>query len=188
MAKTGDTIENPLSGERITFEETGVETGGRYLAARIVLAPKGVGPPEHVHPRIEEQFRVVSGALSTRLAGREHTYGPGEQFVVPPGTAHRWWNETSEPVVIQARVSPALPLDRFLENVFAMVQMGHTDARGLPGPLRMSRVLPRYWDVLYLASPPLPIQKALMAILGIVARILGYPSEYPYPYPESGTQ
>jgi hypothetical protein len=46
----------------------------------------------------------------------------------------------------------------------------------------MSRVLPRFWDVLYLASPPLPIQKGTMAVLSTVARFLGYPSEYPYPY------
>jgi len=182
MARAGDTIENPLSGERITFEETGAETDGQYLAAKVHLAPKGVGPPEHVHPRIEEQFRVVSGTLSTRVAGRQQTYTPGQQFTVPPGTPHRWWNETSEEVVIETRVSPALPLDRFLENVFAMVQMGYSDARGLPGPLRMSRVLPRFWNVLYLASPPLPIQKATMGVFGVVARMLGYPSEYPYPY------
>ena len=187
MARAGDTIENPLSGERITFEKTGAETAGQYLAGKILLAAKGIGPPEHVHPKIEEQFRVVSGTLSARVAGREQTFGPGEQFTVPPGTPHRWWNETSEPVVIEFRVSPALPLDRFLENVFAMVQLGYSDSRGLPGPLRMSRALPRFWDVLYLASPPLPIQKATMAILGVVARILGYPSEYPYPYHQSGT-
>lgn len=33
MARAGDMIENPLSGERITFHETGAETGGRYLTA-----------------------------------------------------------------------------------------------------------------------------------------------------------
>ena len=188
MARAGDTIENPLSGERITFEETGAETGGQYLAGKILLAPKGVGPPEHVHPTIEEWFRVVSGSLATRVAGRERTYGSGEEFTVPPRTAHRWWNETDEPVEIEYRVSPALPLDRFLENVFAMVRLGYSDSRGLPGPLRMSRVLPRFWDVVYLSSPPLPIQKASMAVLGIVALILGYPAVYSYPYPRSGPQ
>lgn len=182
MASKGDIIENPLSGERIIFEQTGAETDGQYLAGKIYLAPRGVGPPEHIHPRIEEQFRVVSGTLTARLAGKQQTFTSGQELVVPPGVAHRWWNETDEEVVIEYRVSPALPLDTFLENVFAMVQMGYSDARGLPGPLRMSLVLPRFWDVLYLASPPLPIQKTTMAILGVVARILRYPSEYRYPH------
>lgn len=185
MARAGDTIENPLSGERITFEETAAETGGRYLAARILLAPGGPGPPEHVHPNMEERFRILSGTLSARVGGRTSTYGPGEAFTVPRTVPHRWWNETSRPVEIAATVSPALPLDRFLETVFAMVWMGHADTMGKPGLLRMSRVLPRYWDVLHLASPPLPVQKAMMAGLGVVARLLGYPSEYPYPYERS---
>lgn len=188
MARAGDTIENPLSGERITFQETGAETGGRYLAAEIRLAPHGVGPPRHVHPRIEERFRVVSGTLSALVGDREQRYGPGEEFTVPRGTPHRWWNDTPEEVVIAARVSPALPLDRFLENVFAMVQMGYSNARGMPGPLRLSRVLPRFWDVLHLASPPFPVQNATMATLGVAARVLGFPSEYPHSYDRTRTR
>lgn len=182
MARAGDTIENPLSGERITFHETAAETDGRHLRATIRLAPKGVGPPEHIHPKMEESFRVASGTLTARVGGQRRTYGPGEAFTVPPGSPHRWWNETEEEVVIEARVTPALPLDRFLENVFAMVQLGYSDSRGLPGPLRMSRVLPRFWDVLYLARPPLPVQRATMRVLGLLALALQYPAEYPYPY------
>lgn len=184
MARAGDTIENPISGERITFYQTGAETDGQYLTARIDLAPRGCGPPLHVHPEMEEAFRVVSGSLTARVGGKQRTYGPGEEFTVPPGTAHRWWNDTEEPVVIEARVTPGLALDRFLENVFATVQQGHSNSRGVPGLLSVSLVLPRYWDVLYLARPPLPIQKPTMAILGLLARFLRYPSRYPYPYEE----
>lgn len=182
MARAGDVIENPLSGERIVFEQTGAETNGKCFTGKIHLAPMGVGPPEHVHPKIEERFRILSGKLTARVAGREQAFGPGEEIVVPPGTPHRWWNETDEQVVIEYQVSPALPLDLFLENVFALVHLGHCDARGLPGPLRMSRVLPRFWDVIHLARPPLPVQKATMMILGLVAWTLGYPSDYPYPH------
>lgn len=114
MARAGDTIENPLSGERIHFRVTGAETGGAYFSGRIVLAPLGAGPPEHVHPVIEERFRILSGVISARVGGSERTYGPGEEIVVPPGTAHRWWNATDEPVELEFHVSPALPLDRFL--------------------------------------------------------------------------
>lgn len=187
MARVGDIIENPLSGERITFEQTGAETNGECFTGKIYLAPRGVGPPEHIHPKIEERFRVISGTLTARVAGRQQTFGPGEEFVVSPGTPHRWWNETEQQVVIGYRVSPALPLDLFLENVFALVHLGYSDATGLPGPLRLSRVLPRFWDVVYLARPPLAIQKATMMILGSVARLLGYPADYPYPHRPGGS-
>lgn len=188
MAQAGDTIENPPSGERITFDVTGEESGGEYLKARILLAPFGVGPPEHVHPVIEERFRIVSGRLSARVAGSRGTYGPGEELVVPPGTAHRWWNDTDETVEIEAVVRPALPLDRFLENVFALSHLGLTNRHGLPGPLRMSRILPRYRDVVHLARPPRIVQRIVMGILGVVARMLGYPEEYPYPYPRVASE
>ena len=180
MIHAGDTIENPSSGERITFDTTAAESDGRYLAGRIRLAPHGLGPPEHVHPVIEERFSVLSGRLTASVGGIEHDYGPGNAFIVPPGTAHRWWNRHPQPVEIEFRVSPALPLDRFLESVFALVQMGKADVRGLPGPLRMAPILREHWDVLYLAKPPLPVQKAVMAALSVPARILGYPASYEY--------
>lgn len=186
MARAGDTIENPLSGERIRFDVTAAESGGEYMSGRIVLAARGSGPPLHVHPVIEERFRVVSGRLSAEVAGKRGVYGPSEELVVPPGAAHRWWNDTDEDVEIDFDVRPALPLDRFLESVFAMAHLGLMDRRGLPSPLRMSRVLRRHWEVLHLARPPLVVQKAVLAALAPLARLLGYPAEYPYPY-ESGS-
>lgn len=183
MARAGDVIENPLSGERIRFDLTAAETGGAYFSGTIFLAPLGAGPPEHVHPVMEERFRVVSGTLSAQVGGARRTCGPGEELVVAPGTPHRWWNETDEEVEIEFRVSPALPLDRFLENVFALARLGLTDEHGIASPLRMSPILRRHWDVLYLARPPLVIQRAVMALLAPVARLLRYPTEYRYPYP-----
>jgi len=182
VARAGDTIENPLSGERIHFEVTGTESRGEYLAGRIRLAGLGAGPPEHVHPIIEERFRIVSGTLSARVGGHEGTYGPGEEIVVPAGTPHRWWNDTPEPVSLEFHVSPALPLDRFLESVFALAHDGLTNRHGVPNPVRMSPIIRRHWNVLHLAKPPLAVQKVVMGALALVAWLLRYPSEYPYPY------
>jgi len=180
--RAGDTIENPLSGERITFDVTAAESQGRYLRGKILLAPLGAGPPEPVHPVIEERFRIVSGTITASVGGARRSFGPGEEIVVPPRTPHRWWNDTPEPVELVFDVRPALPLDRFLENVFALAHLGLTDRHGLPSPLRMSRILQRHWNVIHLARPPLLVQKAAMRVLGLVAWLLRYPSEYPYPY------
>ena len=75
MARAGDVIENPFSGEWIRFDETSAETGGEYLAGEIVLAPHGIGPPEHVHPVIEERFRVLSGTLTSLVRGEKVAAG-----------------------------------------------------------------------------------------------------------------
>jgi quercetin dioxygenase-like cupin family protein len=182
MVKAGDIIENPLSGEKISFEKTGAETNGEYFSGTILLAPHGIGPPEHIHPIIEERFKVVSGKLNALVNGKERTLSAGEELIVSPGTPHRWWNTTDEEVQIEYVVSPALPLDRFLESVFALAQAGQVNQKGLPSPLRMAPILRNYWDVLYLAKPPLLIQKIVMGIFAVVARLIGYRDEYPYPY------
>jgi mannose-6-phosphate isomerase-like protein (cupin superfamily) len=177
------TIENPKSGERITFRKVAEGTPDERFEGEILLAPRGYGPPEHVHPIIREVFVVRAGTLSASVGGQRRTVGPGEKLEVAPGVPHRWWNETDEPVELSFVVQPALPLDRFLESVFALVHLSKSDERGVPGPLRMSRILQRHWDVVHLARPPLAVQKLVMAVLGVVALLLGYPAEYRYPYP-----
>ncbi len=42
MARAGDTIENPLSGERITFQQTGTETNVESLRAELYGSNVGV--------------------------------------------------------------------------------------------------------------------------------------------------
>lgn len=182
MAKAGDTIINPISGEQISFEKTGAETNGKYFAGQIVLAPQGIGPPEHIHPIIKEQFKIVSGRLNALVNGEERTLSQGEDLIVSPGTPHRWWNTTDEEVHIEYVFSPALPLDRFLESVFALAQAGKANKKGLPSPIRMAPILQKYWSVLYLAKPTLSVQKVVMRILSIPAKLMGYQDEYPYPY------
>ncbi len=49
MAKAGDIIENPATGERITFLNTTQETNGELLRFEYVLPP-GFTIAEHVHP------------------------------------------------------------------------------------------------------------------------------------------
>ena len=172
-------VENPISGEHITFRRMVADDGSDCFEADVILAPRGCGPPEHVHPIIEESFKVRSGTLTAMVNGQTRTVTAGEEFTVPPGIPHRWWNDTDETVEIEAIVRPALRLDEFLATVFALAADGKADKRGLPSPLRMSVILPKYWDVLYLAKPPLPVQKVVMAVLSVFARVKGYKSTYP---------
>jgi hypothetical protein len=66
-----------------------------------------------------------------------------------------------------------LSLDRFLQSVFALVQAGKADKNGVPSPLRMAPILRKHWDVIYLAKPPLFVQKLVMAVLAVPARLMG---------------
>ena len=95
MAKAGDIIENPLTGERITFLKTTQETNGELLRFEDVLPP-GFFLPEHFHPRQEERHEVLSGTLRGRVGGQEHDYAEGERVVGPAGVPHAWRNSSSE--------------------------------------------------------------------------------------------
>ena len=61
MIRPGDTIANPVTGERFTFTHTAASTDGELLAFDFALAPGGKVPIPHVHPIQTERFEVVSG-------------------------------------------------------------------------------------------------------------------------------
>ena len=89
MAKAGDVIENPMTGEQITFLKTTRETNGELLRFEYVLPP-GFTIPEHVHPHQEERHEILSGTLRGRVGGQERDYGVGERVVGPAGVPHAW--------------------------------------------------------------------------------------------------
>src|SRR5687768_3990241 len=68
MAYRGQTLENPASGERITFRETAADTGGELLAIDLELpAGRRVPGGQHIHPKQEERFEVVEGTMRFKL-------------------------------------------------------------------------------------------------------------------------
>lgn len=52
MARRGETIENPITGERITFVETARDTNGKLLVFEDCISPGGSipGRMQHTHP------------------------------------------------------------------------------------------------------------------------------------------
>ena len=71
MAYSGQIIENPVSGERITFLRTARDTGGERLEFELELTPDGHVPGAHVHPEQEERFEVLEGVMRFRLGLRD---------------------------------------------------------------------------------------------------------------------
>lgn len=91
MAHRGDIIENPVTGERITFLKTPRDTGGELLRLEWSLEPDGFLPGAHTHPHQQERFEVLSGTLGMRVGRRKYRLGAGEAMVVAQGAVHRWW-------------------------------------------------------------------------------------------------
>ena len=94
MAHPGQTLENPASGERITFRKTSAATRGELLAVDLELpAGRRVPGGQHIHPKQEERFEVVEGTMRFRM-GRKRVVVPGEVVGPPPlarGTTSRMW-------------------------------------------------------------------------------------------------
>lgn len=183
MAHQGDVIENPVTGERIVFRQTSADTNGELLQFELFLKPHGFVPAEHIHARQQERPEVVSGNVRYRLGGSEEGLGPGEAAVLPPGTPHTLWNDTDEEAHLIMDVRPALGVETAIETLFGLARDGKTNSKGMPNPLH-GALLAREYE-LFLAGPPIAIQRAGTAMLAPIARLFGYRTRYPeYSGPE----
>jgi quercetin dioxygenase-like cupin family protein len=180
VAVVGQTIENPISGERITWRETAVSSGGELLAFDLELQPGAAVAAEHLHLRQEERFAVAAGTIGLSVSGRETALGPGEEVIVPPGTAHHWWNGGDEGAVVGVELRPALESEVFFETLFGLARDGKTNAKGIPGLLQIAVA---YADLgescSRLTRPPVSVQRLVLTPLAPIGRMLGRRATYP---------
>ena len=183
MAKTGDTIEHPVTGERVTFLKTTADTGGALLRMAFAVRPGGFVAAPHVHPRQEERFEVRSGSLAVRIGEEERRVGPGEAAVVPAGTPHVWRNAGPLEAEFVVELRPALNAEEAFETLFGLAQDGLVDPKtGLPEQPWLALVVLGYRDFAALAEPPMPALLDLFGPIAAEAERQGYRLPYPYPY------
>jgi quercetin dioxygenase-like cupin family protein len=182
MAKAGDILEHPVTGEKIIFRKTAKDTGGELMQGDVIMRPHGFVAAEHVHPLQEERFEVLSGSVQFRVNGVKREVHAGEITVVPPGTPHVWWNDGDQEAHVLVDVRPALRFEEFFETFFGLAQAGKVDKKtGLPNPLVLALIMREFEKGLYLAQPPLAAQRILFGLLAPVGRLLGYQGHYAYP-------
>jgi quercetin dioxygenase-like cupin family protein len=179
MAKSGDVLQHPVTGEKVIWRKVAADTQGQLLQGDLYAEPGGFVAAAHVHPNQEERFEVVSGRLRIRIDGEERLLSPGDVAVIPPGRPHVWWNAGDEVVHVVGEFRPALRTEMFFETFFGLATDGKTNRKGLPNPLRLAVLMREYEDELQLARPPLRAQKALFGPLAAVGRLLGYRGWYP---------
>lgn len=68
MIRSGQTIENPLTGERVLVRKTAADTGGELVVIEVEVEPGGFVAAAHVHPGQEERFALLAGRLARRVA------------------------------------------------------------------------------------------------------------------------
>jgi quercetin dioxygenase-like cupin family protein len=171
MITPGQTLENPVTGERFTFTHTAATTGGELLAFDFALRPGGAVPIPHVHPNQTERFEVVSGQMRFRVGLRTRLAGPGDVVEVEPGVMHSFANAGEEEARLRVEVRPALAMEDMFAEVIAMARSGRMNRRGMPRNLIDLATLARRYD--QEAHAPLlgvGVQRALLAPLVFLGR------------------
>jgi quercetin dioxygenase-like cupin family protein len=181
VAKAGDEIVNPRTGQRMVFLETGTETGGELVQIDTHNPPTSVAEPEHVHPFQQSGAEVISGSLRFRVGGKERSVKAGESMTIPANTPHNFWNDGEEEAHAVQWFKPALKIDRFFEMLFGLAQDGKLNEKGLPSLWQMAVSVPYFGDEIRLTSPPWAVQRAIFTVLAPIGRLLGYRAQYPYP-------
>jgi quercetin dioxygenase-like cupin family protein len=181
MAHVGQTIEHPLSGERLTFLETAATTGGDLLKISIEMAPGGTLGQPHVHPRAVEEFEVLSGRIQIKTSGKTRVADAGESIIIPRGADHIWGNPFDDPATITVAVRPALKLETFFETVFGLASDGKMNAKTqrtssfLQGILLMHE----YREEVTLPGVAGVAIRGMGTVFAPLARARGYRARYP---------
>jgi quercetin dioxygenase-like cupin family protein len=171
MISPGQTVENPVTGERFTFTETAASTDGELLAFDFGLRPGGAVPIPHVHPIQTERFEVIDGRVSFRVGRRTIQAEPGDVVEVEPGVAHSFANAGDDEAKMRVEVRPALAMENMFADVVAMAKAGRMNRRGMPRNLLELATLARKYD--QEAHAPLlgvRLQRVLLAPLVFLAR------------------
>lgn len=154
---------------RLQWRETASSSGGQRVSAELWMSSDAAERPPHLHPRMSEKLSVLGGRARVRVGQSEHELGPGESLDFPAGTPHAFGRANDEELHVLLEGWPALQWDEFTTRAWKI----GLNERGRPDMLRMSLLMRRYPDQMYMAAAPIPVQRALFAVLAAVARLTG---------------
>jgi mannose-6-phosphate isomerase-like protein (cupin superfamily) len=174
MIRSGDRLENPVTGEILIFHRTSRDSGGEAVLVETIVRPDGFVAAAHVHPHQTERFEVLEGRLGLRVGDEEVLAGPGDVMTVEPGTPHRFWNAGEGEARFLCEVRPALEFESLIETMFTLAAEGKTNRKGMPNPLRLAVIARSHFDTVRLPFPPAVLQRVALAVGAPLGRLFGY--------------
>jgi mannose-6-phosphate isomerase-like protein (cupin superfamily) len=175
--KRGAKLRNAFNKE--TFVFSGPVDDPAVARFEVILEQGGSGGGNallHIHPGADEHFAVKSGRIKIVVEGREQIVEGGGSAVVPRGKPHFFANAGDGAAELEIEFRPAQQQLRFFAN-FATLAAHRTawfSSKGDPNLLLIALVLHTYREHLYLAGPPIFLQKFIFALLAPLARLCGY--------------
>jgi mannose-6-phosphate isomerase-like protein (cupin superfamily) len=178
MIRAGDSIVNPVTGERLVFELTSHDTDGELTQFETFVEPGGAVAAAHVHPYQSETFSVIEGTLGMKRGRDTLLLNAGELAFVDPGVRHKFWNAGDETLRFRAEVRPSLEFESLIETMFGLAADGKTNRKGMPNPLRLAVIANHHFDVVRLPLIPHILQKAALVPGSLVGRAFGFGPTY----------
>jgi quercetin dioxygenase-like cupin family protein len=178
MVRAGDSIENPVTGERIVFRQTSRETNGEAVVIETFVAPNGFVAATHLHPSQEERFQVLRGTVGFKVGREKIVAGPGTRLTVPARTPHRFWNAGDETAHFVCEIRPALQFESLIETMYSLAADGKTNRKGMPNLMRLAVIAQAHFDTVQLPFPPALLQRIGLALGAPFGRALGYEPVY----------
>jgi mannose-6-phosphate isomerase-like protein (cupin superfamily) len=160
----GNVCESLATKERFEFHP--VNAAGA-LPFDFFVGPGGGVAMRHHHLHQRELFRVKRGELTVHLQRGNKVLRAGDEITLAPGEVHAFTNAGAVDVECYVEYQPAGRNEEWLKlgNALAM-KLGR-----MPGLLDIA---PFIGDVgIYIEGPPPWVQRALFAVLRVVATVLG---------------
>ena len=188
MATAGQTFQNPVTGERMVFNQTAHETNGTVLDIEFFVQPNaGKSLTAHFHPYFAEHAEIITGSAHYKVGNVELATNAGDVVMLPKDVPHvHPWN-TGNDVLHWRKITQLdqpngqllLASAAFFESLYALAQQGKVRKDGLPkNPLQTVVLLQALEPSTYVAGLPIWIQSPLFAALAALGRALGYKANY----------
>jgi len=171
------TIENPVTGERFSFETVPGRAGPIALRVEYTMKPGGQ-VPLHRHPLQEQRIQVLSGELRCQVGHRELTLRTGDECSIPAGVVHRQWNASAECVDTVEELEPPLRFEAFQETLCGLAREGRTKRVGIPNLLQAAVLFSELRDTVRIAGRGSRLTYALFRVLAPLGRLCGYRARY----------
>ncbi len=117
-------IRNAATGETVRIIRGADETGGELLVMEARWTDPNHATPAHIHPAMEERWRVLEGEVGFRISGHATLAGPGDTVTAAPGELHENWNAGPGPVLMRVEMRPPQRWEEFMRQLFALASEG----------------------------------------------------------------
>lgn len=176
MIHPGEIMVNPVLGHKITFVTTSQNARTDEFVFDLIIPPNSSTLyQDHFHLEQEQRVEIISGQGRYRLDGIEHEASQGDLVVFPVGHPHiDPWNIGSHDLQVRITFSPGRTAEASFEIVRYLIDSGQLPLSGNFTLVQNAMIIHTSGFQTFMAGVPVPIQRALLAVLATLGPILGY--------------